>query len=291
MLFPKKFMKPKKSLGQNFLRDEKILKKIIEIASIKENDSILEVGPGTGALSFEIAKKTKNFIMVEKDKFLAEKIARDLQFPIIDMEKQKEKNWKFKNKKGVIEGDILKINLVELIEKNCFQNYKLVANIPYYITYPILRLFLETAYSPEEMILMTQKEVAERITAQPGQMSILSLSAQYYGRTELLFYVGRESFSPVPEVDSAVIRITPAKKNRKKEENKIFFRLVKAGFSSRRKTLLNNLSNSFHLDKKIVAEKIKKAKFNPAQRAQELSVRDWEEIVNQFSDLKSNKKL
>jgi len=284
-------MKPKKYLGQNFLRDEKILKKIIEIASIKENDSILEVGPGTGALSFEIAKKTKNFIMVEKDKFLAEKIARDLQFPINDMEKQKEKNWKFKNKKGVIEGDILKINLVELIEKNCFQNYKLVANIPYYITSPILRLFLETAYSPEEMILMTQKEVAERITAQPGQMSILSLSAQYYGRTELLFYVGRESFSPVPEVDSAVIRITPAKKNRKKEENKIFFRLVKAGFSSRRKTLLNNLSNSFHLDKKIVAEKIKKAKFNPAQRAQELSVRDWEEIVNQFSDLKSNKKL
>jgi len=284
-------MKPKKYLGQNFLRDEKILKKIIEIASIKENDSILEVGPGTGALSFEIAKKTKNFIMVEKDKFLAEKIARDLQFPIIDMEKQKEKNWKFENKKGVIEGDILKINLVELIEKNCFQNYKLVANIPYYITSPILRLFLETAYSPEEMILMTQKEVAERITAQPGQMSILSLSAQYYGRTELLFYVGRESFSPVPEVDSAVIRITPAKKNRKKEENKIFFRLVKAGFSSRRKTLLNNLSNSFHLDKKIVAEKIKKAKFNPAQRAQELSVRDWEEIVNQFSDLKSNKKL
>lgn len=284
-------MKPKKYLGQNFLRDEKILKKIIEIASIKENDSILEVGPGTGALSFEIAKKTKNFIMVEKDKFLAEKIARDLQFPIIDMEKQKEKNWKFKNKKGVIEGDILKINLVELIEKNCFQNYKLVANIPYYITSPILRLFLETAYSPEEMILMTQKEVAERITAQPGQMSILSLSAQYYGRTELLFYVGRESFFPVPEVDSAVIRITPAKKNRKKEENKIFFRLVKAGFSSRRKTLLNNLSNSFHLDKKIVAEKIKKAKFNPAQRAQELSVRDWEEIVNQFSDLKSNKKL
>jgi len=276
-------MKPKKSLGQNFLRDEKILKKIIEIASIKENDSILEVGPGTGALSFEIAKKTKNFIMVEKDKFLAEKIARDLQFPIIDMEKQKEKNWKFKNKKGVIEGDILKINLVELIEKNCFQNYKLVANIPYYITSHILRLFLETAYSPEEMILMTQKEVAERITAQPGQMSILSVSAQYYSRTELLFYVGRESFSPVPEVDSAVIRITPAKKNRKKEENKIFFRLVKAGFSSRRKTLLNNLSNSFHLDKKIVEEKIKKAKFNPEQRAQELSVRDWEEIVNQFS--------
>jgi len=276
-------MKPKKYLGQNFLRDEKILKKIIEIASIKENDSILEVGPGTGALSFEIAKKTKNFIMVEKDKFLAEKIARDLQFPIIDMEKQKEKNWKFENKKGVIEGDILKINLVELIEKNCFQNYKLVANIPYYITSPILRLFLETAYSPEEMILMTQKEVAERITAQPGQMSILSLSAQYYGRTELLFYVGRESFFPVPEVDSAVIKITPAKRNRKKEENKIFFRLVKAGFSSRRKTLLNNLSNSFHLDKKIVEEKIKKAKFNPAQRAQELSVRDWEEIVNQFS--------
>jgi len=166
-------MKPKKYLGQNFLRDEKILKKIVEIASIKENDSILEVGPGTGALSFEIAKKTKNFIMVEKDKFLAEKIARDLQFPIIDMEKQKEKNWKFENKKGVIEGDILKINLVELIEKNCFQNYKLVANIPYYITSPILRLFLETAYSPEEMILMTQKAVAERITAQPGKMSVL----------------------------------------------------------------------------------------------------------------------
>lgn len=281
-------MKPKKSLGQNFLQNEKILEKIIKEASIGINDSILEVGPGTGALSFKIAQKTQKFIMVEKDKFLAKKIARDLQFPIIifDEEKQKEKKCKFENRKGVIEGDILKINLVELIEKNNFQNYKVVANIPYYITSSILRLFLETKYPPKEMILMTQKEVAERITAKPDQMSVLAISVQYYAQAKLLFYVGRENFYPVPEVDSAVTKIVPNEKHRKKEESKFFFRLVRAGFSSKRKTLLNNLSNSFHLDKKITEEKIRKAKLNPNQRAQELNIKNWEEIVNQFLDLK-----
>jgi 16S rRNA (adenine1518-N6/adenine1519-N6)-dimethyltransferase len=132
------------------------------------------------------------------------------------------------------------------------------------------------------MILMVQKEVAERICARPGQMSILAVSVRYYAQPELLFYVDRKSFFPVPEVDSAVIRIRIKKKEerRKKLENKdIFFRIVKAGFSAKRKTLVNNLSASLKLDKKEVEEKLKKIEITPNQRAQELSVGDWKRLA------------
>jgi 16S rRNA (adenine1518-N6/adenine1519-N6)-dimethyltransferase len=146
-------------------------------------------------------------------------------------------------------------------------------------------LFLEADCAPKEMILMVQKEVAERIVAEPGKMSILAVSVQYYAKPELLFYVNKQSFEPVPEVDSAVIRIAPTAKHgiRNTDDDKKFFRVVRAGFSAKRKVLINNLANSFHLDKKDLEEKFKKVGISPTARAQELSIEDWKKLTAFFN--------
>ena len=294
-------MKPKKSLGQNFLRDGKVLERIIQAADLSRKDNVIEIGPGEGVLTRELAKRANKLICVEKDERLAEDIARKFQI----------QNSKITNGACVISEDILKVNLPELIEENDFKNYKVVANIPYYITSPIIQLFLETKYPPTEMILMVQKEVAERICARPskivsdssdvknaggnasldknrknrsilrgkpGQMSILAVSVQYYAKPEILFYVDKKSFWPIPEVDSAVIKISKIKNQKSKLETQNFFRIVRAGFSAKRKMLANNLSTSFHLEKYEAEEKIKKAGLRPTQRAQELSVEDWKKL-------------
>jgi len=189
-------------------------------------------------------------------------------------------------------GDILKINLPRLIEDNAFQNYKVVANLPYYITSKIIRLLLETKYPPTEMILMVQKEVGERIVALDGKESILSISVKFYARPEVLFEVSRENFDPAPEVDSAVIRIErkPARNASHSDaggENipeagiADFFSLVRAGFSSKRKMLINNLS-AFAPRAKL-SELIKKAGLEPTIRAEKLSVEDWIRLYYIFS--------
>ncbi len=273
---------PKKSLGQNFLRDDAILNRIIKSANLNASDNVIEIGPGEGVLTKELVKHANKLILIEKDDQLANKLAHNFQFSIFNFQLiSNDLILKFKNKSAIIAGDILEINLPRLIEKNNFQKYKVVANIPYYITSPIIRLFLETAYPPEEMILMVQREVAERICASPGQHSILSISVQYYAKPELLFNVKKESFWPVPEVDSAVIKIRVAQ-NREhltKEKDAAFFRVVKAGFSAKRKTLLNNLSTSLQLNKNIVKEKIISIGHLSTVRAQELSVTDWQKLV------------
>ena len=273
-------MQAKKSLGQNFLRDVTVLDKIIQAANLTSADNIIEIGPGEGVLSRELSARAGRLIMVEKDEKLSANLAKNFKFQISNFKStSNDKILNSENKAAVLVGDILEINLPELIERNDFQKYKLIANIPYYITSPIIRLFLETAYPPTEMILMVQREVAERICATAGQMSILAVSVQYYAQPEILFNVEKKSFWPVPEVDSAVIRIVPNKKNISQEESRTFFHLVKAGFSAKRKTLVNNLSASLQLDKKIVAEKIEKAGLAPAVRAQELSLADWKKLM------------
>ncbi|MDQ1283808.1 MAG: Ribosomal small subunit methyltransferase [Patescibacteria group bacterium] len=285
-------MQPKKSLGQNFLRDKNILDKIIRAADLKADDFVIEIGPGEGVLTLKLIKHTSKVIAIEKDENLAEKLAKNFQFSIFSFQSiSNDPILNFKNKAAVIVGDMLKANLPLLIENNFVNsdlfvdsnrfNYKVIANIPYYITSPIIKLFLETKYPPKEMILMVQKEVAERICASPGQMSILAVSVRYYAKAELLFHVDRKSFWPAPEVDSAVIRIheTRNMKHETKEDTKNFFRIVKAGFSAKRKMLLNNLSSSLHLEKKIVEEKLKKVGIDPSRRAQELSVEEWKKLA------------
>lgn len=254
-------------LGQNFLKDDSVVKKIVETAGLVAGDFVLEIGPGKGILTEELAKYAGKVLAIEIDGILIEPLTK-----------------KFNSKKNVeiIHENILNINLAELIEQK-FQdkNYKVIANIPYYITSPIIRLFLESETPPSEMILMVQKEVAERIVAGSGQMSILAASVQYYADAEILFEVGKENFDPMPEVDSAVIRISRITKNKEDRiKTNDFFRIVKAGFSAKRKTLINNLSNSLHLDKNIVEEKIKKVGLKPTVRAQELSIENWKKLAS-----------
>ncbi|HEX7586284.1 MAG TPA: 16S rRNA (adenine(1518)-N(6)/adenine(1519)-N(6))-dimethyltransferase RsmA [Patescibacteria group bacterium] len=277
---------PKKSLGQNFLRDEKVLKKIISSANLNVDDFVLEIGPGKGVLTEELAKHAGKVLALEIDSELCNLLRN-----------------KFSNKKKVeiANADILKINLTELFPHPANATlslhrerglggeggYKVVANLPYYITSPIIRLFLESENPPSEMILMVQKEVAERIVARPGKMSILALSVQYYARAELLFAVNKNSFFPVPKVDSCVIKIVPYPHSSPLPEGegefrKKFFRIVRAGFSAKRKMLANNLANGFHLDKKEVEEKLKKAGISPTARAQELSIEHWKILAKIF---------
>jgi 16S rRNA (adenine1518-N6/adenine1519-N6)-dimethyltransferase len=176
----------------------------------------------------------------------------------------------------IIHEDILGINLPKLLED--IPSYKLVANIPYYITSKIIRLFLEQTKQPQEMILMIQKEVAERIVAPQGQGSILSIAINYYAAAEILFSVDKTAFLPVPKVDSAVIRITP-RQSFDASLDKKFFRLVRIGFSSKRKTLLNNLATGLQLDKQLLEAILQKLSFTAHTRAQELTVANWKELV------------
>ena len=260
-------MKAKKHWGQNFLVNEKIVNKITKAADLKSADLVLEIGPGKGILTEELSKLARKVIAVEIDS----ELVLILQKKLVDR-----KNLFF------IHGDILKINLPELLKKS-FKNpdeYKVVANIPYYITGPILRLLLETELPPCEIVLMVQKEVAERITARPGKMSLLAISVQYYGDAEILFPVPKESFSPQPEVDSAVIKISLNRNQGTVNSNSRhdFFRVVRAGFSAKRKTLANNLASGFHLDKKSVENLLKINAFDTKVRAQELRIDDWKKL-------------
>lgn len=287
-------MKPKKYLGQNFLKDEDILAKIIKNANLKADDFVIEIGPGKGALTRELSNRVSKLIAIEKDTKLAEQLVKNFQFLFFNFQLiSNNPILNFKNKTAVISGDVLKINLPEIIRKNYFYNYKVVANIPYYITSPIIQLLLETEFPPKEMILMVQREVAERITAKPGNMSILAVSVQYYAKPELLFYVNKTAFWPMPEVDSAVIRITPSSSlsnsllshptRDKKNNSKEFFKIVRAGFCAKRKTIGNNLASSFHMNKKIAEGRIKKSGIDPLSRAQELSISDWKKLEVEFS--------
>ena len=264
-------LKPKKSLGQNFLKDEAVLDRIIKTANLSKEDVVVEIGPGQGALTEKLAQVCGKVIAIEID----ERLIEVLHTKLVDNENIE-----------IIAGDILKINLPELISSYGLQDasYKVVANLPYYITSPIIRLLLETKYPPTEMVVMVQKEVAERIVAKKGATSILAVSVQYYAKAEFLFTVFKESFEPMPKVDSAIIRVTRnvERETFSKEETKKFFRIVKSGFSAKRKTLINNLSNGLQLEKKLVEEKLVSLGFSPNTRAQELGVEDWRKLAELF---------
>ncbi len=273
-------IKAKKSLGQNFLKDEAVLDRIIKAANLSKEDVVVEIGPGHGALTEKLAQVCGKVIAIEID----ERLVEVLHTKLVDNQNIE-----------IIAGDILKINLPELIIEHGLDKtgYKVVANLPYYITSPIVRLLLETKYPPMEMVVMVQKEVAERIVAKKGAMSILAVSVQYYAKPEFLFTVFKESFEPKPKVDSAILKISSISSSplgedvRRtdegsvaiKEETKKFFRIVRAGFSAKRKTLINNLANGLQLEKKLVEEKLVSLGFPPNTRAQELGVEDWRKLV------------
>jgi len=258
--------RPSHGLGQNFLIDKRILEKIIESAEIKSTDTLLEVGPGLGTLTQELAKIGERVITVEKDETMIEILKETLK-GVDNVE--------------VIQGDILKI---EKLEK--FKNYKVVANIPYYLTSPLIRKFLESENQPSEMILMLQKEVAQRICpplragAKP-RMSILAISVQFYATAQIISNVSKNCFWPAPKVDSAIIKIIP-KKDRARVSIDLFFKIVKAGFSQPRKQLASNLSKILKLEKSQTEKWLLNNNIKPTQRAETLSVEDWISLTNTF---------
>lgn len=252
----------KKDLGQHFLIDKRALETIVETADIKPTEKVLEVGPGMGILTRELCKRAKEVMAVELDPAMIGVVKTAcIQFS----------NLWVKNE------DILKFDTREL------GIYKVVANVPYYITSAIIRLFLEAENKPEEMVLLIQKEVADRIAARPNRMSKLSVATQFYGNPTVIATVPRTSFFPAPKVDSAIIKIKVYKKPLFPDvEPKIFFKLVKAGFSEKRKQLTNTISSGLVIDKKEGDELLKSAGINPQARAESLAMKDWYNLYQAY---------
>lgn len=235
---------------------------MIETAEIKPDDVIVEVGPGFGVLTLALVEKATKVLSFEIEKKIE---------PYWSEELKKHNNLE------IVWGNVLhEVESQKSIE--FLKSYKVVANLPYQITSQILRAFLEMENKPEVMVLMVQKEVAERICAPVGDMSVLSVSVQYYGEPEIVAYVPRSSFWPVPAVDSAIIKIRSKESGvGSSEKDKEFFKIVKAGFSSRRKMLIKNLSAV--VDKDKIRNIFKELNIDKKVRAQELSVEQWKTIV------------
>ena len=253
-LIKKYNLRVKKSLGQNFLIDDKILAEIISASKLSKADAVLEIGPGLGTLTEGLCQKAKKIYAIEKD----DKLFGFLQ-----------ENLKCSNLK-LIKGDILKYDISKLKLKS----YKLIANLPYNITAPVLRKFLTAKSKPSIMILMLQKEVAEKITNKK-KMSILSLSVLFYGEPEILKIVSKDSFWPKPKVDSAIIAIKTRDKPIYDLNEDLFFKIVKAGFSEKRKKVKNSLVRNLSIKKEIIEEMFRKARIDPNKRAEDLSLSDW----------------
>lgn len=256
---------PKKDLGQNFLVDGNILTRMVALAEITENSTVLEIGAGLGSLTFFLAQTAKQVTAVEVDKDLlpiAKKILAD-----------------FSNVTLIAE-DILAIDLHTL---HLPDGYTVVANIPYYITSAIIRKLLTASEKPTRMVLTMQEEVAERICAQPGKLSLLALSVQVFGTPEMLMKIPSGAFYPAPTVDSVTLRINlfpePAIPQEKLD---IFFRLIKAGFSQKRKMLRNTLSSGLHLPHDQVETLLEQAGIDPQRRAQTLSIDEWGKVTDTF---------
>ena len=246
---------PKKSLGQHWLKDRDVLAKIADDAHITDQDTVLEIGPGLGTLTSELLRRAKEVIAVELDGELAAKLPA--QFPGTAL--------------TVVNQDILTFDLRAVPE-----NYIVVANVPYYITSKIVKLLTTSANRPRTIVLLVQKEVAERMAAKAGDMSILAVSAQVFAKVHLGDIVPAALFTPPPKVDSQVVilemytepKVTP-------EDEKALFRVVKAGFSAKRKKLRSSLSSGLHISKPEAEELLKSVQLNPDDRAEQLTVDDW----------------
>jgi len=250
---------PKRSKGQNFLINEKIYDEIISAAELEEDDLVLEVGPGLGFLTAKMANVVKKVLAIELD----DTLAKYLQMAI---DSQGVENVK------IINSDVLKFNFSEKVK----EKFKIVANLPYNISSIFLRLIFSLKNKPERVVLMLQKEVAERICATPPEMSILAVSVQYYAVPQIIKVVKAGSFWPEPTVDSAIIRMDVKKKQSlSSDKEKKFFRLVRIGFSARRKMLKNNLIGGLKIDSKIIEKALLDNNFDFKLRAEDLRLDDW----------------
>ena len=249
---------PKKSLGQHWLNDKKTLDNICSIARLSKDDVALEIGPGLGSLTELLLKQAGSVVAVELDNMLSARLKATFNT----------------DKLTIINESILTFDLTSLPTK-----YKVVANIPYYLTSNLLRVLSESSNPPELIVLLIQKEVAERVAAAPGDMSLLSVTTQFYWEVKLGDIVPAIMFTPPPKVDSQIILL----ERRKKVlfpgvEIDLFFRIVKFGYSSRRKTILNSLASGLRIDKQATKEVLNEAKVDTNARPQTLSLDEWHDI-------------
>ena len=258
--------KHKKKYGQNFLNNKnEILNKIIEVSNIDENDEILEIGPGQGALTNLLVERAKKLTCVEIDK---------------DLEAGLRKKFSSKENYTLVMGDVLEVDLTKYLNKGT----KVVANIPYYITSPIINKLIENKELIDEAYIMVQKEVGERICAKAGkERSILTLAVEYYGEADYLFTIPREFFNPVPNVDSAFISIKFYKDNRYKNKisEDLFFKYIKAAFSNKRKNIVNNLATLGYSKDKI-KEILNQVEISENERAENISIDKFIELIDIF---------
>ncbi len=260
---------PKKSLGQHFLRSEAIFKKIVSVANVSPADTILEIGPGAGTLTAHLlGAGAKKIIAVEKDRRLIPELEKRFAPEVAG------------SRLEIIYGDIL-----ELLPSDiglAANDYKIVANIPFYITGAVLKKFLSGDCQPSAITLLLQKEVAERIIAKDGKESILSLSVKAYGAPRYIGTVGRENFMPRPQVDSAILSIENISKNffSGAGDEETFFKLVRAGFSSKRKMLINNLESFSGMAKADLAALFETVNIPVKSRAENLSIEEWKLLAN-----------
>ena len=255
-------IKPKKSLGQNFLIEPAGLNRVIDASSLSTTDEVLEIGAGLGSLTYLLAQSARQVTAVEID--------REMFAPL------REALAEFENVR-IIEGDILKLKPDELMQQ---QDYIVVANIPYYISSAIIRHLMEAQRKPKRVVLTVQKEVAERVLARDGKMSLLSLSVQLFGQVSMAGVIPAESFLPVPDVDSAILKVelypeplVPF------EQQDAFFKLAHAGFGQKRKTLRNSLSAGLSLSGSEGEKLLLDAGISPQRRAETLTIMEWKKLI------------
>ncbi len=267
---------PDKKLGQNFLVDPAALQQVVDSAQIQKEDTVLEVGPGLGSLTRALASRARRVVAVELDGRLIPAL-EEILIPFNNVE--------------LVHADILALDPVKLMQDpmntdSINQSYKVVANIPYYITSALIRHLLEAPLRPTLLVLTIQKEVAERITAVPDDMNLLALSVQVYGRPKITALIPSDSFYPAPQVESAVVHVEiyPKPLFPPRLINP-FFRLAKAGFSQKRKTLRNSLSGGLGIPAQKACDLLLSAGIDPGRRAETVSLEEWGLLAHSFLDL------
>lgn len=262
---------PKKSLGQNFLHDPNALEKIVASADLQPGDTVLEIGPGTGALTAVLAERAAQggitrVIAVELDNRLQPILSRFDGDPRVH----------------VVYGDILQQNIGALLAESGASGYVVVANVPYYITSAILRHLLENTPRPRCIVMTVQLEVAARIAAKPDDMSLLAVSAQFYGTPRIVMRLNKAVFYPRPDVDSAVVRIDLGDRPRVDVDEAAFFRVARAGFGQKRKQLKNSLAEGLHLSVEGIGAMMQAAHIDPRRRAETLALDEWAALTRAY---------
>lgn len=255
-----------KKLGQHFLINRDTLRQIVVAAGLKPTDRVLEIGPGLGTLTRALAPKVKQVVAVEKD-YQMIKIFRTINRDLTNVK--------------IIEANALTLQ-PHFFRQHLGKSYKLVANLPYYLTSSILRFFLQRKVRPAMMVVMVQREVAERIVATPPDANLLSIAVQFYGQPEVIAEVSRHSFWPAPKVDSAILKITPYKKEPCSINDAAFFRVVKAGFGGRRKQLHNALAGGLHLSLSEAKKILNNCGIQNSRRAQTLTIPEWLKLYDEL---------